>query len=243
MNEADLPLTWVIKAIADQAINIEFGEVIDERINQRVTSFTAALRQKKLQGVTACIPTYRSLTVTYDSMKIRQTRLTSVIEELLSSDNLDTPEGKCWQIPVCYGGEHGIDLEDVSASLGLTPDELISIHSAQIYRIYMIGFVPGFAYLGGLDERLHIPRRTSPRLEVPSGSISIGGMQSAIGSVAAPSGWHLLGRTPVKSFDLHRDHPFLFNAGETVCFHSISAEEYRQLSTEPGYMPKWSQCG
>ncbi|WP_254711483.1 5-oxoprolinase subunit PxpB [Pantoea cypripedii] len=240
MNDAGMPLSWAIQTIADQAVNIDFGEVIDAQVNQRVTSLAAAIRQQNIAGVTGCIPTYRSLTVTYDSVVIRQRELIQALELLLNTDMLHTPPRKCWLIPACYGGDYGIDLASSATCLGLTPAELIEIHSAQPYRIYMIGFMPGFAYLGGLDPRLHLARRTSPRQEVPGGSISIGGVQSAIGSVAAPSGWHLLARTPVKSFDPQREQPFLFNAGEEVRFVPVSEHDYQTLLADRHYQPEWS---
>lgn len=240
MNDVDNPLSWVIQKIADQAVNIDFGEKIDERINQRVTSLAAIIRQQDIPGVTGCIPTYRSLTVTYDSVLIRQKMLIQMLEELLNTDIRINHPRKCWLIPACYGGDHGIDLSASADMLGLSVNELIEIHSAQPYRIYMIGFMPGFAYLGGLDARLHIPRRTSPRLEVPAGSISIGGIQSAIGSVAAPSGWHLLAQTPVKSFDPQREQPFLFNAGEDIRFVPVSKYDYQLLLSDNNYFPEWS---
>ena len=240
MNDENKPSTWVIQSIADQAINVEFGDSIDEGINQRVTAFMAVLKQQQIPGVTGYLPTYRSLRVSYDSLLIRQSHLIHLIDALLSNAQWTTTPSRCWIVPVCYGGEQGIDLEVSATALGLTCDELVHIHSAPTYRIYMIGFVPGFAYLGGLDERLHLARRTSPRQEVPAGSISIGGMQSAIGSVAAPSGWHLLGKTPAKSFDLRREQPFLFSAGERVRFLPIGVEEYQTLNADPDYMPQWS---
>lgn len=240
MNDENKPAAWVIQAIADQAINVEFGDSIDEVTNQRVTAFMMLLKQQQIPGVTGYLPTYRSLRITYDPLLIRQSRLIPIIDGLLSNAQWTAAPSRCWRVPVCYGGEQGIDLVASASALGLACDELIHLHSAPTYRIYMIGFMPGFAYLGGLDERLHLARRTSPRQVVPAGSISIGGMQSAIGSVAAPSGWHLLGKTPAKSFDLRREQPFLFSAGEHVRFLPIGVEEYQALSADPNYMPEWS---
>ncbi|KFD19153.1 allophanate hydrolase 2 subunit 1 [Tatumella ptyseos ATCC 33301] len=239
VNDKTLPGDWVVQPIADQAINIDFGEVINTRVNERVTSLVAAIKKRQLPGITGLVPAYRSVTISYDALIIRQSELIHVLEELIVCGNMLKHAGKCWQIPACYGGEYGIDLLTSASALGLTTDELISLHSAAIYRIYMIGFMPGFAYLGGLDERLHLARRTSPRAEVPGGSISIGGQQSAIGSVAAPSGWHLLARTPVKNFDPNREQPFLFNAGENVRFIPVSERDYLDLMAERDFQPEW----
>jgi inhibitor of KinA len=237
---ADNSVRWEFQPVADQAVNIDFGELIDEEINLRITSLAAAINNKRLTGVTACIPTYRSLTVAYDSALVRQSHLIECLKELITTVKTETKTRKCWYLPVCYGGKYGVDLPASAQTLALSPDELIRLHTATCYRIYMIGFMPGFAYLGGLDARLHIPRRTAPRQSVPAGSVSIGGIQTAVGSVAAPSGWHLLGQTPVKSFDPLREQPFLFTAGEYIEFVPIKENEYVKLADDRGYMPDWN---
>ena len=140
-------------------------------------------------------------------------------------------EGRAWQVPVAYGGEHGIDLAEMAAERGITEAELVRRHAAPTYRVYMIGFQPGFAYLGGLDPALAKPRRTDPRPRTPAGSISIGGVQTAVASVEAPSGWHLIGRTPALPFRLGRDPVFLFQAGDSVRFEPISPEAVEALAT------------
>lgn len=137
-----------IQPVSDQAINIDFGEVIAVEVNQRVTSLAAIIRQRHIAGITACIPTYRSLTLVYDSVIIRQSELIPLLEGMLHTLNGEYSQQKRWQIPVCYGGEYGVDLERSAVNLGLTPEELIFLHSRVNYRIYMIGFMPGFAYLG-----------------------------------------------------------------------------------------------
>lgn len=231
---------WQLLPVADHAVYIDFGEVIDEQINRRVTALAARLKAAAPAGITSLIPTYRSLTVNYDSTQVRQQALIQQLEQLLAETVEADAPSKCWHIPVCYGGQYGIDLPELAATHGLSEQEAIAIHSATRYRVYMIGFMPGFAYLGGLDARLHTPRRVEPRLKVPAGSISIGGMQTAVGSVAAPSGWHLLGRTPVRSFDPTRESPFLLQAGDNVHFFTISERQFEQLSAERHYLPEWS---
>jgi 5-oxoprolinase (ATP-hydrolysing) subunit B len=148
----------------------------------------------------------------------------------LTEDLPDEPsEGRVWRIPVVYGGEFGIDLDDVAERHGLTPSQVIDRHSAPIYRVYMIGFVPGYAYLGGLDPVLATPRRATPRLTTPAGTISIGGIQAVVASIEAPSGWHLLGRTPVRSYMLDRDPVFLIEAGDRVKFDPIERSRWDEL--------------
>ena len=131
--------------------------------------------------------------------------------------------------PVCYGGDFGEDLEWLARTRDLTTDEVVRLHAGALYRVYMIGFMPGFAYLGGLPEEIHTPRRENPRTHVPAGSVALGGIQSAIFSIAAPSGWHMLGRTPARGFDLRRQPPFLIDAGDLVRFKPISADAFARL--------------
>ncbi|AHF76804.1 Allophanate hydrolase subunit 1 [Sodalis praecaptivus] len=232
--------SWRILPIADQAVCVDFGEVIDEQINQRVTALAARVRGAALTGVLSLIPTYRALTVAYDSTQIRQTQLVAQLQELLRQPDAAGQRAKCWTIPVSYGGEHGVDLADLAALHHLTPQQVIDLHSAALYRVYMIGFMPGFAYLGGLVPRLHTSRRESPRLKTPAGSISIGGMQTAVGSVEAPSGWHLIGRTPVRSFVPDREQPFLFSAGDRIRFTPVCAGTFTRLQAQGDYLPDWT---
>jgi KipI family sensor histidine kinase inhibitor len=212
----------------DAALVVQFGEEIDPALNARVLALDARVAQG-IPGVIETVPTYRSLLVHYDPTA---TDYRTLGEALLGlSANLpETPtEGRLWRIPVVYGGEFGIDLESVAAHHGITTDELIRRHSAPIYRVYMMGFLPGFAYLGGLDPSIAISRRESPRLKTPAGTISIGGIQALVASLEAPSGWHLLGRTPVRNFMAHRDPVFILDAGDRVKFEPIPASEWPRL--------------
>lgn len=229
-----------IAPIADHALYIDFGEVIDVAINQRVTALAKRIAQAGIAGVTGLIPTYRALTVAYDCTRIRQAALREQLERLLAQADAAADPVRCWDLPVAYGGEHGIDLNWLAEHHQLDPVEVIRLHSTVSYRVYMIGFMPGFAYLGGLDERLHTSRRESPRLKVPGGTVSIGGMQTAVSSVDAPSGWHLIGRTPARSFVPSREEPFLFSSGDEIRFVPISTEEFDALSVQPDYLPQWT---
>ena len=234
------PAPWRILPIADQAVYVDFGEVIDEAINSRVTALASRIQLAAIRGVTSLIPTYRALTVNYDATQTRQAQLIGALHDLLSQADQPAPPVRLWTIPVNYGGEQGVDLEWLAQSHGLSPQEVVARHVAAVYRVYMIGFMPGFAYLGGLDPLLHTSRRDSPRLQVPAGSISIGGMQTAVGSVAAPSGWHLIGRTPVRSFAPERAEPFLFSAGDGIRFTAIDDDEYRHLLAQDDFLPEWT---
>jgi len=212
----------------DAALAVEFGSTIDPRLNARVLALDARVNAG-VAGVVETVPTYRSLLVHYDPVATEFETLSSTLLDL-SSDLPDEPvEGRLWKIPVVYGGPFGIDLEDVAERHGLTPAQVIEKHSAPIYRVYMIGFVPGYAYLGGLDPDLATPRRETPRTKTPAGTISIGGIQAVVASIEAPSGWHLLGRTPVRSFELDRDPVFLLDAGDRVRFEPIAASRWDEL--------------
>ncbi len=214
----------------DQALVVEFGDVIDAGLNRLVQALDRRVADAAIEGVIECVPTYRSLMIVYDPLRIGASALRKRVEKLVpKSADAEAPTRR-WTIPVAYGGAHGLDLEEVAKLHGLTPDEVIALHSGAEYRVYMIGFSPGLAYLGGLPEPLHTPRRTTPRLRVPASSVSIGGVQAAVFSVEIPSGWHLLGRTPERLFNLARAQPFLLGAGDRVRFRPISPEEYERLA-------------
>ena len=217
----------------DSALAVEFGSEIEPAINARVLALDARVNQG-VPGVVETVPTYRSLLVHYDPLSTDFDAFSAALMAL-SADLPDTPaEGRLWRIPVVYGGVFGVDLDDVAARHGLDPAELIARHAAPVYRVYMIGFVPGFAYLGGLDPSIATPRRETPRAKTPAGSISIGGVQAAVASIEAPSGWHLLGRTPVRNFMLNRDPVFILGPGDRVTFEAIPAARWDALDRAAG---------
>lgn len=223
-----MPPTVRILPCGDAALAVEFGNTIDPRLNARVLALDSRVNGGVV-GIVETVPTYRSLLVHYDPVTTDFETLSSTMQRL-TQDLPDEPsEGRVWRIPVVYGGEFGIDLEDVAERHGLTPSQVIDRHSAPIYRVYMIGFVPGYAYLGGLDPVLATPRRETPRLTTPAGTISIGGIQAVVASIEAPSGWHLLGRTPVRSYMLDRDPVFLIEAGDRVKFDPIEPSRWDEL--------------
>lgn len=219
-----------ILACGDTAFSVEFGHEIDLAVNARVLALDRALAAAGVPGVIECVPTYRALMVHYDPLATDLDALRALILEL----GTRTPEygarGQRWRVPVAYGGDHGIDLPAIATHAGLTPDAVVEAHCAPVYRVMMIGFLPGFAYLGGLPSHLACPRRDAPRPRIPASSISIGGAQTAIGSVAGPSGWHLIGQTPARSFVPGRDPTFLFSPGDEVVFAPISVTEWDILA-------------
>jgi KipI family sensor histidine kinase inhibitor len=218
-----------IVPVGDAAVLVELGETVDPATNAAVLALDARLRAAAWPGVVECVPTYRSLLVHYDPDALDGAELIARLRALDLGHAGPPPEGRLWTVPVAYGGEHGIDLEAVAARHGLTPEQVVALHSAPTYRVYMVGFIPGFTYLGGLDPRLATPRREDPRARTPAGTVSIGGIQAGIASLEAPSGWHLLGRTPVRTFDPERDPPFLLEPGDRVRFRAIEPAAFAEL--------------
>jgi KipI family sensor histidine kinase inhibitor len=212
----------------DSAITVEFSRNIDDTANQRVLALDRAMTEAPVLGVTETVPTYRSLLVHYDPTEIGFDALGEKLLALAKRPLPPTTKSRRWRIPVAYGGEHGIDLEDVARALNTTPDEVVARHVAGDYRVAMIGFSPGWSYLSGLEKFLHLSRRQSPRLLTPAGTISIGGVQTGIQCIAAPSGWHLLGRTPVRTYQLHREPIFLTEPGDRITFFPIDAKTFAE---------------
>ncbi len=213
----------------DTALTVEFGSSIDPDINRRVLALDRNVASEAVTGVTETVPTYRSLLVHYDPLQIGYAELS---DKLLALAQLPVPPEtsiRRWRVPVVYGGDDGIDLDDVARAHNISTSEVIAKHTGSEYRVAMIGFTPGFAYLSGLDPSIATPRRESPRTYTPPGTISIGGVQGCVQCLAAPSGWHLLGRTPVRTFHPHRDPVFLMEPGDAVIFHAIAANEFAAL--------------
>jgi KipI family sensor histidine kinase inhibitor len=213
----------------DSAVTVEFSRTIDEDANQRVLALDKALSASPIDGLIETVPTYRSLLVHYDPIAIDFTSLKTALLDLAGDLPESAQDGRLWRIPVVYGDEFGIDLEETAKRHAITSEELIRRHAAPVYRVYMIGFLPGFVYLGGLDPSIATSRRESPRPSLPAGNISIGGVQALIASIEAPSGWHMLGRTPVRNFMLGRDPVFILQPGDRVKFEAVAAERWDAL--------------
>jgi 5-oxoprolinase (ATP-hydrolysing) subunit B len=212
----------------DSAITVEFSRHIDGDANRRVLALDRALADAPIAGVTETVPTYRSLLVHYNPAQIG---FETLGEQLLTLAERPAPaagKSRHWRLPVAYGGENGIDLEDVAKALNTSPDDIVARHVAGRYRVAMIGFTPGWSYLSGLEPFLHMPRRQNPRLLTPAGTISIGGVQTGVQCLAGPSGWHLLGRTPVRTYQLHREPIFLLEPGDSVTFCPIGAKTFAE---------------
>ena len=214
----------------DTGLSVEFGDEIDPEINLRVRRLYERFKNGRYPGVIDVGPAYCSLFIRYDPWVCSLEKLLCVIEENLApSSGTDDEVERVVEVPVCYGGEFGPDLVEVAGFHGINAEEASALHAAPLYRVYMIGFILGFPYLGGLERRLHTPRKKSPSKAVPAGSVGIADRQSGIYPVASPGGWWIIGMTPLKVFDPERLEPFLFEAGDCVRFKPITREEFESL--------------
>lgn len=234
MLESAHPRSTRIEALGDAALVIHFGERIDPLVNAHVLASTERLRAAAWPGILDLIPAYATLTVCYDPGEWLAAQLRERLLRLLSGrgprDLHSSARARApVEIPVCYEGEFAPDLEAVCAHTGLEAAEFVRRHHAAQYRVYFIGFMPGFPYLGGLDAALAVPRRATPRREVPPGSVAIGGEQTGIYPLATPGGWHIIGRTPLRLFDARRADPCLLRAGDRLRFVPVERREYQRL--------------
>jgi inhibitor of KinA len=224
--------------LGDSAVMITLGDTIDERTHRLVRAASRRIRGEPPPGFIDIVPAFVSIVVHYEPLTARgQTktgtpydRVVAFLRERLADldvEHLDMP--RTVEIPVCYGGELGPDLEDVARLHGLAPEDVIRLHTGAEYLVYMIGFMPGFAYLGGLPERIATPRRKTPRTAVPAGTVGIGGRQTGVYPLVSPGGWNLIGRTPLKIFDFARDEPTLVSTGDRVRFRAISRAEFDEV--------------
>ncbi|WP_236897907.1 5-oxoprolinase subunit PxpB [Clostridium beijerinckii] len=226
-----------ISQISETAALVEFGRKISEDINKKVRTFCTYLDEKPFYGMVEYVPAFTSVSVIYNPLDMNSEAPYEVVKAILDNiiSKLDFSLGDeehIVEIPVCYGGEFGQDIEQVAKINNITVDEVIKIHSEGKYLVYMIGFAPGFPYLGGMSEKIAAPRRESPRIAIPAGSVGIAGMQTGVYPIETPGGWQLIGKTPLKLFDLKRNSKSLLKAGDIVKFYPISYEEYVQLKEE-----------
>jgi KipI family sensor histidine kinase inhibitor len=216
-------------ACGDAAVTIEFGTAIDPAVSARVLALDTAVNAIEVPGLIETVPTYRSLMVQFDPMAFDYESFEQRVRTLASTLDIVPKAGRRWKVPVVYGGTFGIDLEATAERHGLTPSQLIDKHAAPVYRVYMIGFMPGYTYLGGLDPSIATSRRTDPRSMTPAGCISIGGIQALVAGQAMPSGWHILGLTPVRTFMAGREPAFLTAPGDEVVFEPVDAARWEAL--------------
>lgn len=211
----------------DKALVIEFSDKITDEVNGKVRSMMIAIGQREIKGIVEITPTYRSLMVHYNPLEIKHIDLINVLKEIEQNlSNIEIPAPRVIEIPTLYGGEYGPDIENVSNHNNLSIDEVIKIHTSRDYLIYMIGFTPGFPYLGGMDEKIATPRLKIPRTKITGGSVGIAGNQTGIYPIDSPGGWQLIGKTPLKLYDPNRNPPILLQSGDYIKFIEINEKKY-----------------
>jgi KipI family sensor histidine kinase inhibitor len=213
----------------DTALIVEFGDRIDQGLSGLVLALAGRLEAAAIPGVVEMVPTFRSLMVHYDPARLRQVELKQRLAPLLQGLQVAESVGRRWRIPACYDESTGPDLADVAQRTGLSVSQVVERHSATTQHVYMMGFLPGLPYLGGLPPEFNLPRRENPRIRLPSGSIAVAMTMTVIYPLESPGGWHILARTPVPLWDMRRDPPALLAAGDKVTFQPVSLAEYEAL--------------
>jgi inhibitor of KinA len=219
-------------AAGDTALVVEFGDSISREVSDRVLALADRIEAEEIPGLVELVPTFRSLMIHYDPLRLSSRELEEAVRPHLLGLGTERAAGRTWHLPVCYDRELGPDLEEVAERTGKSVEDVIALHAAETYHVYAIGFLPGFPYMGDVAEALSLPRRVSPRLKVPMGSICIAQRMAGIYPLESPGGWHLLGRTPVRLFDRSRADAVLLSPGDKVVFKPISRDAFDRLETE-----------
>lgn len=221
------------KAFGQSALLIEWPARLEENILNDILRLQSALENELIKGIVETVNAYNSLTVQFNPLKVSVVELQGKIKELYSK-NISEVNGnsRVWKVPVCYDPSFGIDLEELSQSKKLSSDELTRLHCQHTYLVYFIGFLPGFLYLGGLPEKLHAPRRASPRLKISRGAVAIGGMQTGVYPSESPGGWNIIGNSPIDFFNPKSNPPCFAKAGDRIQFFPVNREEHREIRAE-----------
>ncbi len=215
----------------DRSLLAVYGTGVDQAVNGKVRRMAALVTNQKRTGIDAVVPSYCSLSVHYNPLKIGYSELKDVLWALENElDMADIPEPRIVEIPVCYGETFGQDIDFVAQHNGISVEDVVKIHTGTAYHIFAIGFAPGFCYLGGLNSRLHTPRLETPRVRVAAGSVGIAGAQTGVYPLASPGGWRLIGRTPLRLFAPERPQPILYQAGDSIRFRSVPADEFHHIN-------------
>jgi inhibitor of KinA len=214
----------------DNAIFVELGDSIDSEVNQHVRNLKLTLEKAEVPGIVESVPTYHSLLVYFNPLKVKVSILRQTVCNLLKSTTVaELPKRKLIEIPATYGGDFGPDLELVARHNNLSSAEVVRIHGSTQYLIYMLGFMPGFPYLGGMSPEIATPRKTTPRLKIPAGSVGIAGNQTGIYPAESPGGWQIIGRTPLALFRPNQEPPSILQAGDYLSFVRITPEEFAAI--------------
>jgi KipI family sensor histidine kinase inhibitor len=218
-----------ILACGDTALTIEFGEAIDRHVSALVLALAYRMDRQAIAGVVELVPTFRSLMVHYDPMLLPQAELIRRLVPLLAGLEVAQEAGRRWRIPACYHESLAPDLNEVANRTELTPSNVVELHSATTFHVYMVGFLPGYPYMGDLPPELILPRREDPRTAVPPGSVAIATTQTAVYTLESPGGWHLIGRTPAPLWDARQARPAMLAAGDKVVFEPVSVIDYESM--------------
>jgi inhibitor of KinA len=222
-------LDYRVLPAGDTALVVEFGDRIDRALSARVLSLASRLNKLELDGVVETVPTIRSLLVYYEPLTLSMAALRRTIDALMQDLHGHDLDGRNWELPACYDASLAPDLADVAGRAGLSPGAVIERHSAVTYHVYMLGFLPGLAYLGDVPAELTLPRRESPRPRIPAGSIGIASAMTCVYPMETPCGWHLIARSPVPLWDRRRETGALLAPGDRVRFKPVSLPEYERL--------------
>jgi len=231
-----------IEPFGDSGLRVQFGKEISKATNEKIRCFCLLLKEKNIPGLIEWIPAYTAVSLIYDPYFIFYDDLKDRVMEIVSDmKEVDLPPAKIFEIPVFYGGVHGPDLSEVAEENKLDEQKVIDLHTKEDYLIYMMGFIPGFTYLGGMSGKIAMPRKENPRTEIPAGSVGIAGKQTGIYPVKSPGGWQIIGKTPVKLYDETKESPILLEAGNYIRFVQITEKEFLEIEkkVEAGtYTPK-----
>lgn len=224
-----------ISSLGDSAFVIDYEPVIDEAVNRKVLAVSNAIKEANIVGIKDIVPAYSSITVHYNVVTVLKKHsggsAFATIKKQLEAILFQPTKGlkevtRHFRIPVCYAAKYALDSGEIAAHLNLSFEKIIQLHTSKTYRVYMVGFLPGFAYMGEVDEQIAVPRKQAPRLNIEEGCVGIAGKQTGIYPLASPGGWQIIGKTPIKLFDKYNDRPVLFQAGDEVEFYSITADEF-----------------
>lgn len=222
-----------IEPFGDCGIRVQLGNSISKETNAKIRSLSWFIEREKIRGVIEWIPTYTAVSIYYEPYVITFEEIKQQIESMREKlEKITLPPANVIKLPVYYGGETGPDLEQVANHNQLSIDEVIRIHTSSDYLIYMMGFTPGFPYLGGMSEKIATPRLKEPRLKVPAGSVGIAGSQTGVYPMETPGGWQIIGKTPVKLYDPMRNKPILLKAGNYIRFVQVSESEYKEIEKQ-----------
>ena len=227
---------FIISPLGDSALIIDFGNIIDEIINKKILTFFHTIKQLSLPCIKDVVPAYSSLVVHYDILIVKQAAVTDkTAYEILNEEikkiidniiNSPAASSRIIKIPICYAENFALDINDIAKEKKLPVDEIILLHTSKKYRVYMIGFLPGFAYMGEIDKQIEMPRKPQPRIKVEAGSVGIAGLQTGIYPLDSPGGWQIIGKTPLQLFNKQKNDPVLLQPGDEIEFYSITENEF-----------------